>query len=212
MNIFYLHGFASGPQSKKADFFRERLAPYGIPLQCPDFNEPDFASLTLTRMLGQVSDRIVATTGPVVLIGSSLGATVAVLTAERMPDRIDRLVLLAPALMFPRDAPDILGREAVTRWRETGVLDVFHHGLGQERRLNYEFYEDGMRYDAFAAAVRQPSLIVQGLRDGSVDHRVVERYAAGKSNVRLILVDDDHQLLASLPRIWSEMTPFLELS
>ena len=31
-------------------------------------------------------------------------------------------------------------------------------------------------------------------------------------DVQLTLVDDDHQLMASLPRIWSDMAAFLELT
>jgi pimeloyl-ACP methyl ester carboxylesterase len=226
-HVFYLHGFASSGQSKKATYFAERLRPYGIPLRCPDFNEPDFSSLTMTRMLDQLAVDI-ATLGPpslappslapgphagVVLIGSSLGAVVAVHTAVRMPDRIDRLVLLAPALASPGDAGNrILGAERVARWQATGTLDVFHHGYGGMRSLKYGFYEDSLQYDAFSADVRQPALVFQGLRDESVDHRVVERFAAARPNVQLTLVDDDHQLMASLPRIWSDMAVFLELT
>ena len=59
---------------------------------------------------------------------------------------------------------------------------------------------------------RQPTLIFQGLRDESVDYRDVEHYAATRSNVTLVLIDDDHQLMASLPRIWSDMAEFLGLA
>ncbi len=81
------------------------------------------------------------------------------------------------------------------------------------RSSNYSFYEDGLQmHDACAADVGQPTLVFQGLRDESVDHRVVEQYAAARPNVQLTLVDDDHQLMASLPRIWSDMAAFLELT
>ncbi|MCK7491545.1 MAG: hypothetical protein MZW92_07495 [Comamonadaceae bacterium] len=53
-HVFYLHGFASSPESTKAAFFAERLRPHGLGLHCPDFNEPDFEHVTVTRMLGQV--------------------------------------------------------------------------------------------------------------------------------------------------------------
>jgi pimeloyl-ACP methyl ester carboxylesterase len=220
-HVFYLHGFASSGQSKKAAYFAERLRPHGIPLRCPDFNEPDFSSLTMSRMLDRLAIDVATLDPPsvvpgtpagVVLIGSSLGAIVAVHTAARMADRIDRLVLLAPALMFLQNAGKILGAEQMARWQATGTLDLFHHAYGGMRSLNYGFYEDSLQYDAFTADVRQPTLVFQGLRDESVDHRVVEQYAAARPNVHLTLVDDDHQLMASLPRIWSDMAPFLELT
>ena len=78
MHLFYLHGFASTASSTKAAFLAERFARYGCPLHVPDFNAPAFETLTTTRMIGQVRAAIDALPpGPVVLIGSSLGAFVA---------------------------------------------------------------------------------------------------------------------------------------
>lgn len=213
MHVFYLHGFASSGRARKAAYFGERFARHGIALRCPDFNEPDFATLTMTRMLDQVAREIdTLNSDPIVLIGSSLGAAVAVHTAARLGARIGPLVLLAPALTFPKDAASVLGAQTVARWRETGMLEVMHHGLGGMRSVSYALYEDGLRYDGLRADVTQPTLIFQGLRDESVDHRTVERYAASRANVTLTLLDDDHQLMASLPRIWDEMATFLGLS
>ena len=213
MHVFYLHGFASSAQARKALYFGEQLRLHGISLRCPDFNAPDFATMTMTRMLAQLDAEIAALDeGPIVLIGSSLGAAVAVHTAARLPVRIDRLVLLAPALTFPKDAPKVLGAETVARWRDTGTLEVPHHGLGGTRLVNFTLYEDGLQYDGMSADVRQPTLIFQGTRDESVDYRVVEEYAAPRANVTLRLLDDDHQLISSLPRMWSETAAFLGLA
>jgi len=217
MHVFYLHGFASSAQSKKAAYFGERFRSHGVMLRCPDFNEPDFATLTLTRMLEQLGRDIAALEpAPVVLLGSSLGAVVALHTAAARSGlaagRITRLVLLAPALLFGKDGHKFLGPERVADWRTRGVLDVSHFGYGETRLLNYTFYEDSLRYDALTADVTQPTLILQGLRDESVDHRVVEEYAATQSNDALKLFDDDHQLMASLPVMWKEIAAFLDLT
>ena len=53
-HILYLHGFASSARSTKAGYLGERLRERGVALHCPDFNEPDFATLTLTRMLNRI--------------------------------------------------------------------------------------------------------------------------------------------------------------
>ena len=74
------------------------------------------------------------------------------------------------------------------------------------------FYDDSLRYDAFNADVRQPALIFQGLRDASVDYRTVEAFANTRPNVTLSLLDDDHQLIASLARIWDDVQAFLGLA
>src|SRR5712691_9205066 len=81
-SIFYLHGFASSPKSTKAAYLGERFRRYGLTLHCPDFNQPDFSTLTLTRMLEQLDREIAAAgAGPATLIGSSLGGTLAILAA-----------------------------------------------------------------------------------------------------------------------------------
>jgi pimeloyl-ACP methyl ester carboxylesterase len=213
MHVFYLHGFASSAQSKKAAYLGERLRARGVALRCPDFNEPDFESLTLTRMLDQLARELgKLDQQPVALIGSSLGAVVGIHTAARLPERIDRLILLAPAVVFPRDAATVLGAERVAQWQQTGSLEVFHFAQGGTRSLSYAFCEDGLRYDAMAADIRQPTIIFQGRRDASVDYRMVEQFAASRPNIALTLLDDDHQLMASLPRIWHETAVFLELT
>jgi pimeloyl-ACP methyl ester carboxylesterase len=208
--VFYLHGFASSARSTKAAYFAERLAPLGVPFHCPDFNEPDFRSMTMTRMLRQLEDEL-DVAAPAVLVGSSLGGTLAILAAARFADRVDRLVLLAPAVMFAKPGHHLLPTERIEQWRRTGALQFFHYAYGEERPLDYAFYEDSLRHDAFDAPFTQPALVFQGMRDASVDYRAVERFASGRPNVTLSLLDDDHQLIASLPRIWDGVTHFLEL-
>jgi pimeloyl-ACP methyl ester carboxylesterase len=211
-HLFYLHGFASSPKSTKVGYFRERLAEHGIDLRCPDFNQPDFSTLTMTRMLDQLGAELTAFGDqPATLFGSSLGGTLAILAAERFPQRVDRLVLMAPAVMFAKPGHHLLPPERVDEWRRRGSLPFFHYADGAELELDVAFYEDSLRYDAFDAVVRQPALIFQGLHDASVDYRTVEAFARTRANVTLSLLDDDHQLIASLPRMWDDIRAFLEL-
>jgi len=210
--IFYLHGFASSPRSTKVGFFRERLREHGLDLRCPDLNAPDFSTLTISRMLDQLGAELSRLeSAPATLMGSSLGGTLAILAAERFVSRVDRLVLMAPAVMFAKPGHHLLPPERIEEWRRRGSLPFFHYGENAERELNVDFYEDSLRYDAFTAAVRQPTLIFQGLHDASVDYRTVEAFARVRSNVTLSLLDDDHQLIASLPRMWNDIRAFLEL-
>ncbi|OFV93081.1 MAG: hypothetical protein A3G76_15765 [Acidobacteria bacterium RIFCSPLOWO2_12_FULL_65_11] len=212
-HVFYLHGFTSSPRSTKASYFSERFARHRINLRRPDFNQPDFATLTITRMLAQIGGEIEAAgDGPVVLIGSSLGGTLAILAAERFGARVARLVLLAPAVMFAKPGHDLLSPERVEEWRLRGMLPFFHYADKTERLLNFTFYQDSLRYNAFEATFSAPALIVQGMRDQAVDHRTVEAFARVRPNVTLSLVDDDHQLTVSLPRIWSDVEAFLGLT
>jgi len=212
VRIFYLHGFASSAKSTKAGYFAERLRGHGLELQCPDFNEPDFATLTVSRMLDQLGKAIAgAGDEPIVLIGSSLGGMLAILAAATFQARVTKLVLLAPAVMFARPGHHLLAPERIEEWRRRGALPFFHYAYDEERPLRYSFYEDSLRHDAFEARFDQPTLVFQGLRDASVDFRTVEQFARTRPNVTLSLLDDDHQLIASLPRIWEGVADFLGL-
>ena len=210
--VLYLHGFASGPQSTKAGYFAERFREHGIAFACPDFNAPDFSTLTLTRMLDQLGAELARGAVPATLIGSSLGGTLAILAADRFAPQIDRVVLLAPAVMFAKAEHHLLAPDRIEVWRRRGTLPFFHYAHGEERPLDFAFYEDSLRHDAFAATLTQPTLILQGLHDASVDYRTVEQFARTRPNVRLSLLNDDHQLTASLPHIWSAVQAFLNLA
>lgn len=215
MQAFYLHGFASSPGSGKATFYRQRLAERGVAVAAPDFNLPDFQSLTVTRMLGQLDDAIDAVpAAPVVLIGSSLGGFVAWHAAARrnaipnQPRPVSHLILLAPAFDF---ASDRRGDPIVDEWRRTGSREVFHHAFGRAMRVGFTLYEDARRFDSRRAEVRVPVLIFQGTRDTIVPAATVISFAERRPNVRLRLLDDDHQLQAHLPTIWQESAEFLGL-
>ena len=212
-SIFYLHGFASSAKSTKAAYLDERFRRHGLTLHCPDFNQPDFPTLTLTRMLEQL-DREMAGTGTefATLIGSSLGGTLAILAAVSFGARVDRLVLLAPAVMFAKQGHHLVPPERIAEWRRLGRLPFFHYVDNAERMLNFTFYEDSFRYNPFDATFSQPTLIFQGTKDTSVDPRTVEAFARVRPNVTLSLLEDDHQLTNSLPRIWEGISVFLEVN
>jgi uncharacterized protein len=211
MRVFYLHGFASSARSSKAAFFEAKLAGRGVVLETPDFNEPDFATLTISRMVAQVVAALDQGEGPAAIIGSSLGGFVAVQAALQRPAMIDRLVLLAPALDFGGSRLRELAGRGFDSWQASNRLDVFHYGYGRVVPVHYGLYADASRYDAIDAALTLPVQIFQGRNDAAVDPATVERWAEGRSNVELHLLDDDHQLLASLPFIWGEAARFLGL-
>lgn len=212
MQVIYLHGFASSAKSSKAAFFTERLSARGVAVHCPDLNEPDFSLLTVSRMLGQVRDAVAALPDePLALIGSSLGAFVAVQAALRLGPRVDRMVLLAPALDLGGRRMETMGDRGIEQWRTTNQLNVFHYGYGRTIPVHFDLYTDAARYDALSARLTLPIQVFQGRHDTAVDPDTVERWAATRPNVELHMLDDDHQLHGSLEHIWRETARFLGL-
>lgn len=211
MRVVYLHGFASSSKSSKAAFFAAKLTQHGISVEAPDLNEPDFSTLTVTRMLIQAGEAIRRGPEPIALIGSSLGGFVAVQAALQHPTRVTQVVLLAPALDFGGNRMRELGGVGLENWKATNRLDVFHYGYGRVIPVHYELYEDARPYDSFNARITQPVQVFQGRRDDAVDPRTVEEWCRARPNVELHLLDDDHQLLGSLEFIWDEMKRFLGL-
>jgi hypothetical protein len=210
MHIVYLHGFASSAQSTKGSFLGGKFRERGITVHMPDFNQPDFSTLTVTRMVEQVEaimDGLPA--GPVTLIGSSLGGVVAVQVALRR--KVDRLVLLAPALDFNAERLEGLGDRSVAEWQRTGSLNVFHYGYGRMLPVHFGLYTDACNYDCVNATLTMPILIFQGRRDTVVSPQMVEQWASTRPNVQLVMLDDDHQLGASLDEIWRITRKWLEL-
>jgi alpha-beta hydrolase superfamily lysophospholipase len=184
----------------------------GIPYDCPDLNQPAFETLTVTRMLDQTRAAIASAKDPVALVGSSLGGFVAVHAADRdRTGKIDRLVLLAPALDFGGNRLRHLGEHGIDEWRRSGRLRVYHYADDTYRDVGFALYEDAAAYDAFAVRLNQPVLALQGERDASVDPRMVERWAADRPNVDLRLLDDDHHLTSSVDLIWKESAAFFGL-
>ena len=203
--IVYLHGFASGPTSKKAQFFRQRFAQLGIGLDIPDLADGNFERLTISGQLGVIER---ASRGePVTLIGSSMGGYLAALFAARHA-YVEKIVLMAPAFCFSTRWPETLGRPTMEEWQGSGVLKVFHYGEGRTVELGYQLIEDGRRYEDYPL-VGQPTLIFHGKNDTVVPADLSIEFARRHPQVRLHLMESDHELLNVLDDMWMETERFL---
>ena len=205
MRFIYLHGFASGPQSGKAQFFLRQFAERGVTLEIPNLVEGDFEELTITGQLG-VLGRL-AKGEPVSLIGSSMGGYLAALYASRHAEA-RKLVLLAPAFQFVQRWPEEIGPDRAVRWESTGRFEVFHYGEGRARNIGWNLIADGRKYDA-EPSFSQPALIFHGANDIVVPPEYSVAFAARHPNVQLRLMPSDHQLTDVTQIMWEEMEAFL---
>lgn len=205
--FLYLHGFASGPGSKKARYFRDRLAQHGIELQIPDLADGDFEHLTITGQLNVIERT--ANGRAIALIGSSLGGYLAALYASRHA-AVERLVLMAPAFSFARRWAEALGPERFGDWQRSGSMPVFHYNDGRTRQLGYQLAEDAARYPDFPGFT-QPALIFHGSGDNVVPSFLSEQFAQEHANARVRILDSDHELIDVLELIWQETAQFLQI-
>jgi pimeloyl-ACP methyl ester carboxylesterase len=203
--VVYLHGFASGPSSSKARYFRKLLQVAGAQMDIPDMADGDFENLTLTGQLTLV-DRVV-NREPVALIGSSLGGYLAALYAARRTN-VQRLVLLAPAFGFAQRWPQRMGPVAMAAWRHTNAMEVFHYGDNRHRKLGYQLMADAERYEPYPA-FPQPALIFHGVHDDIVPASYSQGFAATHANAVLEVLDSGHDLLNVLDYMAPKIVSFL---
>lgn len=203
--LIYLHGFASGPGSTKAQFFRARLAERGVDLVVPDL-APDFTHQTITGQLALVDALLGGE--PAVLFGSSLGGYLAALAAARRPNHVRGLVLFAPAFGFARRWEERLGVDAVARWRRDGTMPVFHYGLAREVPLGITLLDDAHGHPE-EPDPRCPALVLAGRRDDAVPLAAVEHFVAGRPERELVVYDAGHELTEVLEPMWERTAAFL---
>ena len=200
----YLHGFASSPDSIKAQALKALLAAENIPLIIPDLNQDDFYHLTLTRQIQQVSTYLDNQATPVILIGSSFGGLTAAWLGEKY-SQVKQLILLAPAFKFFPLLLQNLSQTTLNNWERTGQLSVYHYGAKKELPLSYQFLLDGQNYDETLLKRPLPTLIFHGKNDEVIPIESSYDYAQNRVWVKLVEFESDHGLTDMIPDIWRQI-------
>lgn len=205
MRIIYLHGFASGPGSRKAQVFQARLQNQGFDVTVPELDGGNFFGLTISGQYEILSRA--ASNAPVTLIGSSMGGYLAALYASRHPE-VEKVVLLAPAFGFQNRWPGMLGPEKFRAWQETGELEVFHYGAKEPRKVGWQLAADAAQWEP-VPSFSQPALLFHGTNDLTVPIAGSEAFAAAHPNVTMHAFDAGHELTEVLDDMWHLTHPFL---
>jgi uncharacterized protein len=206
--ILYLHGFASSPLSKKAQFFRNKFADCGVELEVPELATEGFERLTVSGQLN-VIERL-GDGQPLAIIGSSMGGYLAALYASRHPE-VTHVVMMAPAFGFARRWGARIGEESFARWKAEGFLEVHHYGEGRPARVGYELIEDGLKYPE-EPEFPQAGLIFHGWKDEVVPAGASIRYAGRNPHVKLQLFEAGHELTEVTESMWVQASRFLGLA
>lgn len=201
-NVLYLHGFASSPDGRKVGALRKILQPRGFRVVAPDLNIPSFERLDF-RAMSRISLWEMKKHLPAVVVGSSLGALVA-LEAGRQALAAP-LVLIAPALGF--------GSRWVEKLPPGDTLPFFHHGEGKDLFIHRRFFEGMAGVEADKDPPAMPVTVIMGRHDESVPFDLVRavwkrwedsgRLARGSRFVEI--PEGDHGLTAFVDRIAEEI-------
>ncbi len=161
--ILYLHGFASSPRGRKAKLLREILEPEGFRFVAPDLNRPSFEKLDFEAIAAAALDAARADP-PAVVVGSSLGALVALEIARR--GAMSPLVLIAPAFA--------LAARWTSRLPPGDPLRFFHHEELSTMPIHRAFFERMAGVEPERDPPPVPVTIVMGRKDESVPFDGVE--------------------------------------
>ncbi len=207
-DVLYLHGFASGPSSHKAQVLSARFAKIGVRLEVPDLTpgSDGFERSSPSSMLAVAERALASAVPPHAIMGSSLGGYLAAVAASRDPS-VERLVLMAPAFRIFERWSERLTAAELAAWRADG-LETMHFASGRRRRIGWQFFEDAKGWPALPE-VRIPTLCIAGTRDETVPFADVEAFVERTPTARLVAVDDGHDLAASLDRVFEEARAFL---
>ena len=205
----YLHGFASSPQSRKAQYIKDRFRDLQLNLHIPDLNQGDFSHLTLSRQLQQIEAEFSPpSSGKRVIIGSSFGGLTATwLTQHQF--QADQLILLAPAFQFLEYWLPKLGTAQLEQWKTEGYYSVYHYSEERQLPLSYQFVQDLFQYPDEQLQTPIPTLILHGQQDETIPIQASRDFAKTRPWVKLIELDSDHSLGNVLDQVWSEIQPML---
>ena len=196
--VLYLHGFASSPQGRKIALLRERLPSDDYRLVAPDLNRPSFRELSFQAIV-QEAVRAAERERPDVVVGSSLGALVALEASRRGVTA--PLVLIAPALGF--------GRRWIEKLAQGDPVRFFHHGQGKDLEIHRRFFEEMAAVTVDRDPPPQKVIVLMGEEDESVPFEGVkatwERWELSKSlapgSLFVPIPGGDHGLVGSIDRV-----------
>jgi hypothetical protein len=200
--VLYLHGFASSPAGRKVTLLRGLLEPRGFRLEAPDLNKPSFERLDFEVMVAAAL-AAAASLPPVAIVGSSLGALVALAASKRGVSA--PLLLIAPALGF--------GDRWTRGLPQTDTPRFFHHGFGEERPIHRKFFESMATLNLERDPPEVRVTVIMGRKDESVPFSLVEGVwcewvASGKmaAGARFVEIPEgDHGLVDFVAQIAGEI-------
>ena len=206
----YLHGFASGPSSKKASAFKNKFKEIGVSLNTPDLEGGHFENMTLTSQVNIVLDLLDQfQCKKVYVIGSSMGGYLATLVAQRRVE-VKATYLMAPGFNF------------LERWMRSLKLDcgdeacwdpkiqIFHYRYDENKYIRTDIFKDAKNWRPLGLKRVVPSRIVHGIHDEVVPIDESKKFVSQRPWCSLKELDSDHGLLSHLEWVVDDCMVFFK--
>ena len=196
--FIYLHGFASSPSSKKATAFKKKFKDMGISLEIPDLEGSDFENMTLTRQMNILSKCLkLSKNKGVCLIGSSMGAYLAILAAQNSAT-IQAIYLMAPGFNFMDRWMRKLNLDYDDEASWEATIPVFHYRYGETRNIHTRLFKDAMGWRNLELKRKLPTRIVHGIHDEVVAIDESRKFVSSRPWCSFQELDADHSLLSHI--------------
>jgi len=229
----HVHGFRSSSAHRKAQFFQEHALQRGygwvtFDLPCHGRSEGRFRDFRVSNALDALLEVIGQFRGiPVMLLGSSMGAWLAMLAAQVMLKKAARsraksraatiagAVLIAPAFDFFLHYFQNQPVDVVRQWRRDGARAFADRYDGSAYQLAFAALEDGVRHSVLerAAPYDFPIRIFHGAQDEVVPLALSRQFQELSPDADInvhVIKDGDHTLNAQLDLIAAEVDSMFE--
>ncbi len=207
--VVFLGGFRSDMQGSKALFLDEVCRHRGQPFIRFDYRghgrsggvfEEGTIGLWFQDALAVIDE---LTSGPLVLVGSSMGGWISLLTARARPERISGLVGIAAAPDFTKDIEaQMTAEQKAVLWQD-GILRIPNHYSDEPYVITRALIEDGPAHFLLEKplALQFPVRLVQGMRDDDVPWQTAFRikntlHEGGNMDVEVLLVEEGNHRLS----------------
>jgi pimeloyl-ACP methyl ester carboxylesterase len=204
--VLFLHGFRSDMNGTKAKVLADYCRAHGLGYLCFDLrghgqSSGHYSDFTIGDWLTDVLQVIdTRTQGPLLLVGSSLGAWLALLAIAQRPTRINGLIAIAPAVDFPtRRVLPILEPSQREHYTQKNQLIDPHSGFAEPSVFTRRLIEESAQHNLLATPPRckGPVRILQGMCDTAVPWQqsvqLLENMEPGDIQLQLFK-NGDHRL------------------
>lgn len=205
--VIYLHGLGSSPGAVKAQLVSRWCRELEIPVETPSLSIPSFERLSVDAVIARVT-HVVAQTEPerpLILAGSSFGGFSALHSFARLGEaeraKVRGLFLMAPVFYPWHHTRGLLTPEIERVWREQGTFPITESATGRDVPVHYQFIQELRTYVSDVVSLSVPTIIIHGTRDETVSHEQSVEFSSKQPAARLVLLEDDHQLVAHPERL-----------